>query len=674
MAVGHDACLQNKLDMENARVKSTAKVDIVRDLLHNGRSEWETHQRVVGILSQDPVFDKSQRLFMTRSERYKRALAMTTRVYELAEIHNWSHKESALAINLLDEQLPMFLHAIAFEPVFTSQASPSLFSKYASLIAHRGIVGCYLQTELAHGTNVSSLETTATFIQETQEFEIHSPTLTSSKWWIGALGKTATHGIVQAKLILEDGKDVGPHLFLVQLRCLNDHRVLPGIEVGDIGPKAMGGFAPTDNGFARFDRVRIPAENMLSKFAQVTPEGKYVQPPHAKISYGGMLYIRSSMVTSGGWLMAKAATISIRYCTVRRQGTKGLDGLEQQVISYPSTYYRLLPILSRAYVFISLGRKLTAAFDTMSQRLAKGDASLLAETHAMTSGLKVLVTTTGIQDLETARRAMGGHGYSAFAGLGRLYADYLPSATYEGDNYALDQQIVRSALKAYSNLGTSLDYSSLSPTSSYLRLLSPNSSPPSPSLSSWNKPDTSIILLEWRAAFMVRERALCKGEGDASLDQRVSRAVSEAFVASSVGEMIGGLELEERERRVVGDLFRLYLLTTVESALVDLFSFGLFRSGEVGGRDSTRELRMEIKRLCEGLLPEAIGLTDAFGFTDWELDSALGVRDGMVYQRLWDAAQKEPLNEREIPDGYEEYIKPMLERGQRLAGRERSKL
>lgn len=66
----------------------------------------------------------------------------------------------------------------------------------------------------------------------------------------------------------------------------------------------------------------------------------------------------------------------------------------------------------------------------MSNRLQKGDASLLAEMHAITSGLKVLVTTTGIQDLEVARRSMGGHGYSAFSGLGRLYADYLPSATF----------------------------------------------------------------------------------------------------------------------------------------------------------------------------------------------------------------------------------------------------
>ena len=55
-----------------------------------------------------------------------------------------------------------------------------------------------------------------------------------------------------------------------------------------LGPKALAGFSQTDNGFARFDRVRIPKENMLSRFAQVTDEGKYLKPPHAKLSYGGV--------------------------------------------------------------------------------------------------------------------------------------------------------------------------------------------------------------------------------------------------------------------------------------------------------------------------------------------------------------------------------------------------
>ena len=50
------------------------------------------------------------------------------------------------------------------------------------------------------------------------------------------LGKTATHCILMARLFL-DGKDYGPHAFVIQLRSLENHHPLPGVELGDIGPK-----------------------------------------------------------------------------------------------------------------------------------------------------------------------------------------------------------------------------------------------------------------------------------------------------------------------------------------------------------------------------------------------------------------------------------------------------
>ena len=81
------------------------------------------------------------------------------------------------------------------------------------------VLGCYAQTELGHGSNVRALETTATYLPDTDEIEIHSPTLASTKWWPGALGRTANHAIVFARLLLA-GRDLGIHNFLVPLRDL----------------------------------------------------------------------------------------------------------------------------------------------------------------------------------------------------------------------------------------------------------------------------------------------------------------------------------------------------------------------------------------------------------------------------------------------------------------------
>merc|ERR1719454_990907 len=87
---------------------------------------------------------------------------------------------------------------------------------------------------LGHGSNLRGLETIATFDKETDEFIIHSPTLTSLKWWPTGM-YASTHAVVMANLIL-DGKPCGVQGFFVQLRDENGY-LMPGVEVGEMGPK-----------------------------------------------------------------------------------------------------------------------------------------------------------------------------------------------------------------------------------------------------------------------------------------------------------------------------------------------------------------------------------------------------------------------------------------------------
>lgn len=58
--------------------------------------------------------------------------------------------------------------------------------------------------------------------------------------------------------------------------------------------------------------------------------------------------------------------------------------------------------------------------------------------------------------------------------------------------------------------------------------------------------------------------------------------------------------------------------------------------------------------------PNAIALVDAFNYTDHYLGSILGRYDGNVYPKLYEAAWKEPLNDTVVPDGYHEYVRPLL--------------
>ncbi|OAX35166.1 hypothetical protein K503DRAFT_785271 [Rhizopogon vinicolor AM-OR11-026] len=80
---------------------------------------------------------------------------------------------------------------------------------------------------------------------------------------------------------------------------------------------------------------------------------------------------------------------------------------------------------------------------------------------------------------------------------------------------------------------------------------------------------------------------------------------------------------------------------------------------KIGGR----LYRLPLKR-CLKIIPNAIGLTDAFGFLDWSLDSALGVSDGRVYEALWQRVQMEPMNKDEVTPAYAPCIRAMLQRRQ----------
>lgn len=111
----------------------------------------------------------------------------------------------------------------------------------------------------------------------------------------------------------------------------------------------------------------------------------------------------------------------------------------------------------------------------------------------------------------------------------------------------MDQQVVRSALKSYRNLFSSNlpSISSLSPSSNYLRLLlTPPALNDSLSIQDFADPNTSILLLELRAALIVQDHAknLATGDIDASVNQRLSKAVTEAFIAVQVAGMMKGLE------------------------------------------------------------------------------------------------------------------------------------
>ena len=315
------------------------------------------------------------------------------------------------------------------------------------------------------------LETLAIWNPEDKTFTIHSPHLTAAKWWIGSLGRTANHAVVMAQLVI-GGKPHGPHPFVVPIRDMKTHQPLPNIHVGDIGPKF--GYNTMDNGFLLFNKVKIPHVNMLARFSAVDPNtSKYIRPGNPSLVYGTLTWVRSTIVLQAGGVLARGVTIAVRYCAVRRQfqdrdAPEGQHG-ENQVLNYTMVQIRLLTLLAATFALHFSGRAMMQLYQENQARMSAdvgkvgstrsgpgpeethSGSDLLADLHATSCGLKSLASSTAAEGLEVCRRACGGHGYSSFSGIGPWYADYLPTTTWEGDNYMITQQVARYVSSAYSS-------------------------------------------------------------------------------------------------------------------------------------------------------------------------------------------------------------------------------
>ena len=117
-----------------------------------------------------------------------------------------------------------------------------------------------------HGSNVKGIMTEAHYDHKTRELIIHTPCKDAMKFWIGGAAKTSNMSVVWAQLYIKN-KNYGVHAIIVPLRDDSTHKVLPGITIGDCGPKF--GLNGVDNGFIEFNNFRVPVSNLLNKVSGI---------------------------------------------------------------------------------------------------------------------------------------------------------------------------------------------------------------------------------------------------------------------------------------------------------------------------------------------------------------------------------------------------------------------
>lgn len=331
--------------------------------------------------------------------------------------------------------------------------------RYVPKIINLELLGCFAMTETGHGSDVQSLETTATYDPATQEFIIDSPTRTSRKDYIGGAAETAQVAAVFAQLITPDGEGHGVHCFVVPLRD-DEGNDLPGVTTSDNHYK--GGLPGVDNGRIQFDHVRVPRENLLNKYADVAEDGTYSSPiesPNRRFFTMLGTLIRGR-VTVGGSAAAAARValdIATRYALQRRQFTEPDSDDEVLIMDYLVHQRRLLPLIAESYALQFAQNELVAKCHEL-QTSDDPDPEEQRELEARAAGLKAANTWHATRAIQEAREACGGAGYMAENRLIALKADTDVFTTFEGDNHVLTQLVAKQLLTDYAD-----DVKSMSP-------------------------------------------------------------------------------------------------------------------------------------------------------------------------------------------------------------------
>src|SRR5215218_3201504 len=325
--------------------------------------------------------------------------------------------------------------------------------RYLQDIAELKLPGCFAMTEEGHGSNVQDLRTTATYLPEPGEFEVHTPEDSAHKMWIGNAARDGRMAAVFAQLIV-GGEERGVHALLVPLRD-DDGSVLEGVRIEDCGPKL--GLDGVDNGKLWFSGVRVPREALLDRYAKVSENGTYFSEIESSTKrffsmLGTLIQGRVSVCGAAINATKVALAIAVRHADARRQFGPP-DGDEVTLMTYRTHQRRLLPRLADTYALHFAQERLVA---TLAERFGE-EGERGRELETMAAGLKALGTWHATDTIQACREAGGGQGYLRANRFAALKADTDVFTTFEGDNTVLLQLVAKNLLTGFKHEHEDLD-------------------------------------------------------------------------------------------------------------------------------------------------------------------------------------------------------------------------
>ncbi|KAI8900767.1 acyl-CoA dehydrogenase/oxidase C-terminal [Globomyces pollinis-pini] len=658
------------------RLNPSFDIKLLTHFLDGGEKATELKEKMMLQFERDPIMktiDTHDQDLATIRIRTMEKIARMASYLSSEPIANFKKRMNVLTLFDPAAWTRIGVHYGLFLSAVQGQATPEQLSHWIQkgALNLNGVTGCFAMTELGHGSNVAGLETTATYDEASQEFIIHTPTLTATKWWIGGAAHTCTHSAVYAQMIVK-GKNYGVKTFIVQLRDPKTFNLMPGVVIGDCGAKM--GRHGIDNGWIQFTHVRIPRSHMLMKHSKVSRDGKVTEPPLAQLAFGALINGRVTMVTDSGNISKKALTIAIRYAAIRRQFGARKDKPETKILDYVIHQYRLMPLLAQAFAMHFTGIEVLDMYDSLMARmdvLKPGDKDTqevldsLKELHGTSAGLKAFCTWNALNTIDQCRQALGGHGYSAYAGLASLYNDFAVQCTWEGDNTILTLQAGRYLIGCYTDVKNGVKQHG---GVAYLNHMQELIQARCLAKSKEELLNLDIIGTAYNVvcANVVKKAGedflTCKQQGmneEASYEQ-CSQARLFAAKLHSYGYLFhrfkdGLAKAPASLQPILTTLCQLYGLYNIAELSGPFLQYEFFNPRQL---DWIRSL---VSELCGIVRKDAIPLTDSFNFSDFIINSPLGKYDGNIYETYFNVVTT-AYKPAQIPTYFKSHIDPVLNR------------
>lgn len=454
-------------------------------------------------------------------------------------------------------------------------------------------IGTFLCTELDHGNDSFSLETTAELDRETGGFILHTPHPGAQKFMPNSSTTGGPKTAMVAARLMIDGQDEGVFLFLTPLS--DESGLLPGVQVRRLPFRAG---APVDHCLTAFHHVRLPREALF-------------EADHGRLGHDGTLtssfgnrrkrFLHSiGRVTVGKLCMSGAAVgasraalnIAVRYGQHRRvAGPKA--GQRIPINAHRTHHSRLLNSLATAYAMTFLHRSVLSGW-------VHHTAENRNEAERLVAVAKGWITWQARTIAAECRERCGAQGLLAVNGLSE-YAQYIEgTVTAEGDNLVIWAKAAGELL-----LGHWATATPVPPSAGPGKLADPYF--------------LRTLLFRAQAIWQARARTALRRERSDGSVARWNKASSAALEMVSVHAALRAADafIEAMEqagnpqaRRLLEQLCTLFLLDQISTHTGDLLAEAHINA------DHIRELPLLTDSLLDDLAPHMSTLVEAFDLPD----------------------------------------------------------